>query len=150
MIAAFGIWATVCAVTGLGCEEEVVLAPLPEPVALETAADGTIALPSGLVVRLHETRLEPVGAPTGGVNAVRLRYVSAQLGTEFSFDEVEGDFTHLCGTFGLLTRARSAPNAEQVIISMASAPTAFGESAPNVVQYFDSFSVQDDTCIWEE
>lgn len=150
MSVTFGIWALTCSVIGLGCDEgEPELAPLPEPVALVAAADGTIALPSGLVVKLHETRLEPVGAPTGSVNAVRLRYVSEQLATGLAFEEIEGDFTHLCATFGLMTRAQSAPNAGQVVISLASEATAFGESAPNVVQYFDSFSVQDGACIWD-
>ncbi|WP_298292814.1 DUF6497 family protein [uncultured Litoreibacter sp.] len=149
MSLSLGIWAFACATIGVGCEEEPVLTPLPDPVPLEQSADGTIALPSGLVVRLHETRLEPKGVPTHSVNTVRLRYVAPNLGDTFSFEQIEGDFTHLCATFGLMTRAQSAPDAGQIIISIASQQTAFGESAPNVVQYFDAFSVQNDACIWE-
>lgn len=151
MSVAHGLWAMACAAVGVGCAPEPAVTALPAPVALEIAADGSIALPSGLVVRLHETRLEPKGAQMNLVNTVRLRYVSEQLGdTEgFGFERVEGDFTHLCASFGLATRARSAPNADQIIISMASEETAFGESTPKVVQFIDSFSARDSTCIWE-
>jgi hypothetical protein len=159
VILPFGLWALTCAAIGLGCED----APEPAgelrtevreeraPIALTVAEDGSIALPSGLVVRQHELRLEPQGAVTHGVQTVRLRYVSEQLADEapFGFERIEQDFLHLCHQFGLSARGRSAPMAEQIIISMASAPTAFGESVPEVVQYFDSFRVENDRCIWE-
>lgn len=145
----FGIWSLLCASIGVGCDDaEVATAAMAEP--LTEAQDGSVLLPSGLVVSLQETRLEPVGAPTHVVRTVRLRYVSPQLEEDaFAFDRIEGDFAELCASFGLKTRARSAPQAEQVIISIASQPTAFGESAPKVVQYFDAFRVESDTCIWE-
>jgi hypothetical protein len=96
-------------------------------------------------------RLEPQGAVSHGVHTVRLRYVSDQLSDNaaFGFERIEQDFSHLCHQFGLMARTRSAPNAEQIIISMASAPTAFGETAPQVVQYFDSFRIESDRCIWD-
>ena len=150
MSLSFGIWAAVCAVTGLGCPEELDEIVTPETIVLEQGADGSVSLPSGLVVAQQEMRLEPVGAPTHAVNTVRLRYVSAQLAAaEFGFEQIEGDFTHLCTSFGLKARELSAPNAEEIIISIASQPTAFGETAPNVVQYFDAFKVEGDACIWE-
>ncbi len=122
----------------------------PQPIGLVEGPDGLVSLPSGLVVARQEIRLEPVGAPTHGVQTVRLRYVSEQLdGAAFGFEQIEGDFTHLCTSFGLRARQQSAPNAEQIIISIASQPTAFGETAPNVVQYFDAFKVEDGACIWE-
>ena len=160
MILPFGLWALTCATIGLGCEDTP--EPRGEPraqdseeraptVALTVAEDGSITLPSGLVVRQHELRLEPKGAPTYGVQTVRLRYVSKQLADDaaFGFERIERDFSHLCHQFGLAVRGRSAPKAKQIIISMASAPTAFGESVPEVVQYFDSFLVESDRCIWE-
>lgn len=144
----FGIWSLLCASVGVGCDDpQLATAAIAEP--LTEAQDGSVLLTSGLVVSLHETRLEPVGAPTHGVRTVRLRYVSSQLEeTAFSFERIEGDFIELCASFGLKTRAQSAPKAEQVIISIASQPTAFGESAPKVAQYFDAFLVEGDTCIW--
>ena len=158
-----GLWALTCATIGLGCEDSPETFAEPEnelradqaeataPVPLATAEDGTITLPSGLVLRQHELRLEPQGAVSHGVHTVRLRYVSEQLGDSaaFGFERIEQDFSHLCHQFGLAVQGRSAPNAEQIIISMASAPTAFGETAPEVVQYFDSFRIEDDRCIWE-
>ncbi len=159
MILPFGLWALTCATIGIGCDAEI--EPEDElradeaqqiaPVALSTAEDGSIALPSGLVVRQHELRLEPQGAVTHGVQTVRLRYVSEQLADAdaFGFERIEQDFLHLCHQFGLAVRGRSAPKAAQIVISMASAPTAFGESVPEVVQYFDGFLVENDRCIWE-
>lgn len=159
MSTAFGLWALLCATVGLGCDDGLEPADelhadqssQTEPVALTQAPDGTITLPSGLVLRQHELRLEPQGAVSHGVQTVRLRYVSEQLSDSavFGFEQIEQDFSHLCHQFGLMVRGRSAPNAEQIIISMASAPTAFGESVPEVVQYFDSFRVENDRCIWE-
>lgn len=143
-----GITSVLCAWVGLACAE-------PEPAsgvgALVMAEDGSIALPSGLVVREHEIRMEPVGAPAALVGTLRLRYVASQLGDAqgFGFDRIEGDFAHLCSSFGLKMRRISAPKLEQVIISIASEPVAFGESAPEIVQYFDSFRVDSGTCIWE-
>ena len=157
MSVSFGLWTLTCAAIGLGCEEppeNELRADVTQkiaPVALVEAEDGSIALPSGLVVRQHELRLEPQGAVTHGVQTVRLRYVSEQLADAetFGFERIEQDFSHLCHQFGLRARGRSAPKAGQIIISMASAPTAFGESVPEVVQYFDSFRVESDRCIWE-
>lgn len=110
----------------------------------------TSAAPSGLAADLHEVRLEPVGVPTLSVTAVRLRYVLPAIGgaSAVEFERIEPDFQYLCETDGLKHRAKSAPNAEQIVISIASAQTAFGEIAPDVVQYFDAFDVREDTCIW--
>ncbi|MEM6407258.1 MAG: DUF6497 family protein [Pseudomonadota bacterium] len=106
-------------------------------------------MPSGLIVEPLDIQLEPVGAPTLSVQTVRLRYVSDQLGDKaFSFERIEGDFAHLCETEGLMTRARSAPKARQIIISIASEPLVFGEISPEIIQYFDAFDVVSETCIW--
>lgn len=116
------------------------------------AGDATHALrtlPSGLFVTQPDVRLEPTGAPTHAVRTVRLRYVSEQLGQKaFSFDQIEDDFAHLCETDGLMTRARSAPKAVQIIISISSAPLVFGEISPDIIQYFDAFDVVSGSCIW--
>lgn len=151
MSVSFGLWALTCATFGLACEEPREAALETAPIVLTKAEDGSIALPSGLVLRQHELRLEPQGAVTHDVQTVRLRYVSEQLSDDqaFGFDRIEQDFSHLCHQFGLTIRGRSAPKAGQIIISLASAPTAFGETAPEVVQYFDSFRVENNRCIWE-
>lgn len=147
-----GIWSALCAVTGLTCPEEADLSVVtPEPVALVEGQDGAISLPSGLVVKELETLLEPVGVPTQSVKTIRLRYVAEMLedSERWGFDTIEGDFAQLCHSFGLERRARSAPNATHVIVSIASEPTAFGDSVPQIVQYFDSYTIVDNACIWE-
>lgn len=151
MSVSFGLWALTCATLGLACEEPREEPREATPIVLTTAEDGSIALPYGLVLRQHKLRLKPQGAVTHGVQTMRLRYVSGQLSDDqaFGFDRIEQDFSHLCDQFGLTARGRSAPKAGQIIISLASVPTAFGETAPEVVQYFDSFRVENNRCIWE-
>ncbi len=151
MIATFGIWSALCAVTGLGCPEDDLTAVSPEPVALVVAEDGAITLPSGLVVKEIETLLEPSGVPTQSVDTIRLRYVAEMLAQDdvWPFERIEGDFAQLCHSFGLKRRATSAPNAAHVIVSIASEPVGFGESVPQIIQYFDSYALVDDACIWE-
>lgn len=118
---------------------------------VEIPAKGVVTLPSGLIARQHELVLEPVGAPSALAKTVRVRFVAESLADTalWGFDRIEADFEALCRSVGLQNRQVSAPNAERVVISIASEPTNFGDSVPNVVQYFDSFLVQDDTCIWE-
>ena len=110
-----------------------------------------VMAPSGLPVRQHELVLEPLGAPSALAKTVRVRFVAEPLADRdaWGFERIEADFEALCHSVGLHNRQLSAPNAERVIISIASEPTNFGDSVPNVVQYFDSFLVQDNSCIWE-
>ncbi len=118
--------------------------------APDEVAGAADAAPSGLVAELHDVRYEPDGAHIDVVQLVRLRYVLPQIAGEdaVAFEAIEPDFQYLCDTDGLNHLAKSAPNAEEIIISIASAPTVFGESAPEVVQYFDVFSVRENSCIW--
>ena len=112
--------------------------------ALATPALGAgDVLPSGLMA----------GAPDIVVDAsaLRMRYVIAEIADtdSYPFDLLEADFQWLCDQFGVAAHAQSAPDAPAIIISFAAQPLAFGETAPNVVQYFEAFRVEDDACIWE-
>ena len=118
----------------------------------DSAAGGVAATaPSGLSHDLQEMVLEPQGAPMGSVRVVRLRYVAVEIADEsaMGFEKIEGDFKWLCQTDGIARRDKSAPNAEQIVISIASEPVAFGEIAPSVVQYFDAFRIENGDCIWD-
>lgn len=110
-----------------------------------------LVAPSGLGYAQEDPLFEPIGAYEGARRTVRLRFVAPELANpeRFGFEVVEPDFQALCDQVGPEIVANSAPNAHQVIISVASEPVVFGESAPSVVQYFDLFRVEGDTCIWE-
>lgn len=98
----------------------------------------------------HEVLFEPAGAYEAVRRMVRVRLIAPQIADQemFGFEVIEADFQVLCESAGLAAVAKFAPNAREIIISVASQVLPFGESAPNVVQYFDVFSVQDHTCIW--
>lgn len=110
-----------------------------------------ISAPSGLQVELHETLYEPLGVTASTARIMRLRFVAPDLGDveEYGIDRVEGDFEWFCHQFGLPRARKAAPLVEQVIVSIASQEVPFGDIVPEVVQYFDAFRIEEDSCIWE-
>jgi len=98
----------------------------------------------------HEVLFEPPGAYDAVRRVVRMRLLAPQIADQkqFSFEVLEPDFQALCDSEGLRIVAEFAPNAREIVVSVASEALPFGESAPNVVQYFDLFNVEDDTCVW--
>lgn len=110
-----------------------------------------VRAPSGLELAAPEVIYEPQGVPAASAKIVRLRYVAPEIGDslQFGFDRVERDFSYLCETHGLAVVAKTAPRAEQVVISMASKAISFGETAPDVVQFFEAFQNINGSCVWE-
>lgn len=123
------------AATGVVAQE----AALAEPVA---------GVPSGLVMTLQDIIIEP----NDGAAVARFRFVVPDLAT-VEFGQVEADFPWLCETLALPRLAQDGQAAAQVIVSLASAAIAFGETAPDVTQYFEVFrpvsEAGGDRCIWE-
>ena len=118
---------------------------------LAAPAVATELPPSGVQIDLHEALFEPVGVTAATARTLRLRYLAPAISDPetVGFDTIEADFEWLCARDGLDFRAQSAPMVERIIVSIASAPVVFGETAPNVVQYFDAFRVENAACIWE-
>lgn len=110
-----------------------------------------VTTPSGVQATLIETIYEPVGVVAASAKIMRLRFVAPAIvdQTRYDIGVLDKDFEWLCSTSGLPLAAKAAPQVEQIIVSIASEATDFGETAPNVVQYFDAFHVEDQTCIWE-
>lgn len=108
-------------------------------------------LPSGLKPALQEVIFEPKGVPTSLAKSMRLRFVAPEIvdTNAYSIFDIEADFLVLCEVIGLARRAEMAPNVDNIIVSISAEPTIFGESQPNVVQYFDAYSVVDNSCIWD-
>ena len=120
-------------------------------VALAGQASASDTPPSGMKAELHETIFEPVGVTASTAKVLRLRYVAAEVADKeaFGFNQIEADFVWLCTRDGLEFVTSSAPMIEQIIVSISSEIVPFGETAPNVVQYFDAFKLESQTCIWE-
>ncbi|WP_182804374.1 DUF6497 family protein [Paracoccus sp. MC1862] len=66
-------------------------------------------------------------------------------------DPLHRDILWLCERFVLPRLRGQTPRPRQVVISMASAPSPFGNFDPGIVQLFEGFSIPSDrdACIWE-
>ncbi|WP_300442540.1 DUF6497 family protein [uncultured Mameliella sp.] len=97
---------------------------------------------SGLEFTYHDVIAEPP--------LWRVRYVVPALGrAELPFEEVAGDIELLC-TQDALRRVVDAGGApDTIVITLMSEPVDFGVMTPDVTQFFESFFVQSDLCIWE-
>ncbi|WP_159807819.1 DUF6497 family protein [Litoreibacter roseus] len=115
--------------------------------ATASVAEDAIKVPSGAQVVFQEMRIDDGG---GSDAVLRVRYVAPQIAdtSTYGFDVIEPDLSYLCETHGLLLRSERAPDTREIVISIASEPIAFGETTPEVVQYFDVFRVDSDHCIW--
>ena len=81
---------------------------------------------------------------------LHFRFVVPEIaGQALEFDQVAADMTDLCTGFALPRLAQTGPQPRQIVISLASAETPFGLANPEITQYFEAFSIQDNRCIWE-
>jgi Family of unknown function (DUF6497) len=112
----------------------------------EEASDGMVVeVPSGREVRLIDVITHAPG-PEGAT--ARFRFLVPGL----SPDDVEAaaaDMQVVCDSFALARIDGMVPEPQQIVISFASEVVPFGEAAPDVVQFFEAYTVQEATCIWE-
>lgn len=103
-------------------------------------------MPSGQPIAFYESVMD---RPAMGLTA-RFRFVAPELGArldEMGYDELEADLFALCEGYAL--PRISTPEPSQIVISLAEAPTEFGVAVPDVVEIFEAYSPEGDTCIWE-
>lgn len=110
--------------------------------------DALIAVPSGQMVTLQEVVWNAAGVE--GLT-LRFRFVAPAIapGGGVAFEAAYGDMQALCQTYAMPRMADFGPQVQQIVISLAAAPVVFGESAPDVAQFFEAYRVEDGTCIWE-
>lgn len=111
----------------------------------ETASPDAVSVPSGREVRFLDVINNVPGAE--GATA-RFRFVVPGL-TEADIDAAGPDMQALCDSYALPRIEGVQPAPQQIIISLAGAETPFGEPAPDVVQFFEAYSVQDGACVWQ-
>ena len=80
---------------------------------------------------------------------LRLRYVAPDLATG-GYAAVAGDFAALCAAQALGYPTTDGRKPAQAVISISSAPVEFATTAPGVMQVFEAFRLENDTCVWEE
>ncbi len=116
-------------------------------VAIEGSAD-VIPVPSGQPVVLQDVVWNVIGSQGF---TLRFRFVAPEIrsGGTVDFDTAVADMQALCVNFAKDRVTNFGGIPEQIIISMAEKPVAFGETLPDVVQFFEAFRIDGDTCIWE-
>jgi hypothetical protein len=110
--------------------------------------DAPIPVPSGQLVTLLDV-VTNIRGPAG--LTARFRFVAPGIadGT-VDFDTAVIDMQALCDSYALpRSITGTGPMPQQIVISLAAAPTVFGEPAPDVTQFFEAYSIQDGACIWE-
>ena len=111
-----------------------------------------LALPSGQVVTLQDVIWNAPG-PSG--LTLRFRFIAPAIaetdtGPGVDFDTAAGDMAWLCQSYALPRLSALGPKPAQIIISLSDRPLRFGEAAPDVVQFFEAYRPEGDTCIWEQ
>ena len=104
-----------------------------------------IEVPSGRTVSLIDVITNAPG-PEGAT--ARFRFLAPDLSLEDA-DAAAADMQVICDNFALERTDGMVPEPQQIIISFASAEVPFGEAAPDVVQFFESFRIENDACVWE-
>ena len=115
-------------------------------VATAAGQEEAPAVPSGLSIQLQEYFVEP--QPDGALWA-RFRFVAPALAEGVSFAKVEQDFPSLCSQVALPRLSQTGQAVDQVVISLASQPVAFGVADADIIQFFEAYRIENGLCIWE-
>ena len=103
-------------------------------------------VPSGQPVTLQEVLVDALGQEPW----LRFRFVAPQIGAQaLAYDVVAEDMAHLCTALALPYMAEYALTGDMIVVSLADRETEFGQSDPDVTQFFEAYRPVDNTCIWE-
>lgn len=111
----------------------------------EPAAGPMVEVPSGRALSLIDVITNAPG-PKGA--AARFRFLAPELTSE-DVEAAAADMQVVCDSFALGRTDGMVPEPQQIIITFMSAPAPFGEAAPEVVQFFESFRIENGACVWE-
>jgi hypothetical protein len=112
----------------------------------DAPAEGALAVPSGREVRLIDVVTNAPG-PEGA--SARFRFLVPGLAQD-DFATAQDDMAALCVSYALPRISGTVPEPQQVIISFSAEDVPFGDAAPGVVQFFEAYRPEGDTCIWEQ
>lgn len=105
-----------------------------------------IAVPSGQVVTLQDV-VGNVPGPNG--LTVRFRFLAPGIAKTVELDVAQTDMEALCNSYALPRIAEFGPAPSQIVISLSDVAVPFGEASPDVIQFFEAYSIQDNICIWD-
>jgi hypothetical protein len=104
-----------------------------------------VEVPSGRALSLIDVITNAPG-PTGA--AARFRFLVPGLGAEDA-ETALADMQAICDSFALPRTDGMVPAPQQIIITFMGAVVPFGQPAPEVVQFFESFRPENGACVWE-
>ena len=111
----------------------------------EAPAGETVKVPSGRALTLIEIITNARG-PEGAT--ARFRFLAPGL-TSNDAESAHEDMQAVCDSFALRRIDGMVPAPQQIVISFASEVVPFGEAAPEVVQFFESYRPENGSCAWE-
>jgi hypothetical protein len=112
----------------------------------EEAGDGPkVKVPSGRTLSLIDVITNAPG-PQGAT--ARFRFLAPGLASEDA-EAAATDMQVVCDSFALERTDGMVPEPQQIVISFAGAKVPFGEAAPHVVQFFESYRIENGACVWE-
>lgn len=113
--------------------------------AVPLAAQERMVLPSGLEVTLQEVLWD------AELEIGRFRFIAPAIATAGLDDNaILSDMTALCRDVALPIVRAEHDGWQEVVISFASAPSEFGVTNPEIVQFFEGFAIDGDDCIWSQ
>lgn len=112
----------------------------------EDAPEGeAVEVPSGRALSLIEIVTNARG-PEGAT--ARFRFLAPGLAPDDA-EAAAADMQALCDDFAIQRIDGMVPAPQQIVISFASEVVPFGEAAPDVVQFFESYRPENGLCVWE-
>jgi hypothetical protein len=105
-----------------------------------------IPVPSGQTVTLIEVINDPAG-PAG--LTMRFRFLAPGIAGEVDFETAAADMLALCTGYALPKVPNPGPQPAQIVISLHDRVLPFGEAAPEAVQYFEAYRIEDGACVWD-
>jgi hypothetical protein len=108
-------------------------------------AGETVEVPSGRALSLIDVITNAPG-PQGAT--ARFRFLAPGLASEDA-EAAATDMQVVCDSFALERTDGMVPEPQQIVISFAGAKVPFGEAAPDVVQFFESYRIENGACVWE-
>jgi hypothetical protein len=111
----------------------------------EAPAGEAVEVPSGRALSLIEIVTNARG-PEGAT--ARFRFLAPGL-TPDDVEAASDDMQAVCDSFAIQRIDGMVPAPQQIVISFASEVVPFGEPAPDVVQFFESYRPENGSCVWE-
>lgn len=128
------------------------LAPIPVQAEGDVLLPGNgkpIDVPSGQVITLQDVVWNAPG-PAG--LTLRFRFIApgiAANGGTVTFEMASADMAWLCQNYAIPRLPNPGPQPSQIVISLSEKAVPFGDSTPDVTQFFEAYTLKDGQCVWD-